>query len=542
MFTISITEKGGKKQRIECTPPTVTIGRLQGNDIVLPLGNVSKKHAEITFSNDTFTVADIGSTNGTYLNGRKITGPTLVRPGDKIYVGEFMVSIDSPFTPGGFAPNVDVSAPSRPSIPPPKPKQRKSIPPASPEKKISDTEDTLTSIDESILPEIVSSFKVSPKKQRSAPPPASPRTSVVPFSAPVEQLIDFVTIEERQIDRSTLPSVTDATVAAHIRKILNDMIEQLDREEQIPIPYTKGTLFMETFLSVVDLGPLSSMISDTSVTEIRINGRDNLQVVTQNRPQKMNQAFKSENQLVSAIRCLTAGLRRGFSPTTGGKFRLENGDLVIFQPTGIAKNPTALIRKAPRKTTLAEKPLQLIRHSLNESGSIMIGGNCLLNKLTVVEKILSELSSIRVVSVEPNPLLIPRNDEHLHFCMPSNSDAGTSYEQLLFDSVQFRPLRVCARATCWTDVPAIIRFGALGTPLIAEIPLGDGGDIANSIRAGLNSTGGDANQGLISLASAFDLLVICSADESAPLTDKIYRFKNDASNKPQLVPLYRRKN
>ncbi|MBN2344664.1 MAG: FHA domain-containing protein [Deltaproteobacteria bacterium] len=541
MFTIAISEKGGKKQRIECTKPSVTIGRMQGNDIVLPLGNVSKKHAEIQQHGDLFTLVDIGSTNGTYLNGRKISGPTPIEPGDKVYVGEFMVSIESNGAEEGSDASISVARASRPPIPPPKPKTKKSVPPPASEKPrrdtIADTEDTLTSIDESAFPDIISDFKIEPKKPLSIPPGPT-RSSAVPLSAPVEQLIDFVTIEERAIDRTALPSVTDANVAGHVRKILSTMIEQLHREDQIPKPYTKGSLFMESFLSVVDLGPLSRLLRDKTVQEIRINGRDNLHVVTANGPEKMSQVFKNESQLVSAIRCLTAGLRRGFSPTTGGKFRLENGDLVLFQPTGIAKSPTAIIRKAAQKATLQEEPLQLIRDCLNANGSIIVGGNCLLTKLTVMEKILDEIALLRVVCVEPNPLLLPRTDEHLHFCLPSTAETGTSFEQLLFDSVQFSPNHVCARTVSWTDVPSIIRFGALHTPLIAELPLGDSEYTTEAVRAGLFSSGGDAEHGLTSLADTFQILITCSAAPSTNLIHRIFKFKNDGKTAPQLSPIY----
>ena len=47
MFTILIQEKGGEQRRMVFNKPEVTIGRVQGNDIVLPKGNVSKRHARI---------------------------------------------------------------------------------------------------------------------------------------------------------------------------------------------------------------------------------------------------------------------------------------------------------------------------------------------------------------------------------------------------------------------------------------------------------------------------------------------------------------
>ena len=44
MFLVTVAEKGGGSQQIQFEKPQVTIGRLEGNDIVLSKGNVSKYH------------------------------------------------------------------------------------------------------------------------------------------------------------------------------------------------------------------------------------------------------------------------------------------------------------------------------------------------------------------------------------------------------------------------------------------------------------------------------------------------------------------
>src|SRR3984885_3667623 len=94
MFTILIQEKGGEQRRMVFNKPEVTIGRVQGNDIVLPKGNVSKRHARIVLKDGKFIIVDLKSTNGTYVNGRKITSPLVVKDADKIYIGDFIVGVD----------------------------------------------------------------------------------------------------------------------------------------------------------------------------------------------------------------------------------------------------------------------------------------------------------------------------------------------------------------------------------------------------------------------------------------------------------------
>src|SRR5580692_9965410 len=98
MFSILVNEKGGEQKRLEFDKPEVTIGRVQGNDIVLPKGNVSKRHARIVLKDGKFIIVDLKSTNGTYVNGRKITSPLVVKDSDKIYIGDFIVGVDESAT------------------------------------------------------------------------------------------------------------------------------------------------------------------------------------------------------------------------------------------------------------------------------------------------------------------------------------------------------------------------------------------------------------------------------------------------------------
>ena len=65
---------------------SLVIGSNQDADIVYNSRFVSQKHAEITFEGDNTYVTDNGSSNGTYLNGRLITGKTTVNYGDVIYI------------------------------------------------------------------------------------------------------------------------------------------------------------------------------------------------------------------------------------------------------------------------------------------------------------------------------------------------------------------------------------------------------------------------------------------------------------------------
>ncbi len=66
----------------------ITIGRDAGNDIVLESPQISRYHTRLTLQGGVYVVEDLGSTNGTFLNGQRVLRPAPVTTGDLIGVGE----------------------------------------------------------------------------------------------------------------------------------------------------------------------------------------------------------------------------------------------------------------------------------------------------------------------------------------------------------------------------------------------------------------------------------------------------------------------
>jgi pilus assembly protein CpaF len=93
-YTIVITEKGGAPRSEGFDQNEITIGRVQGNDIVLPKGNISKRHSRIVLRDSKFIIVDLKSTNGTFVNGKRISSPQVLKDSDKIYIGDFTLQLE----------------------------------------------------------------------------------------------------------------------------------------------------------------------------------------------------------------------------------------------------------------------------------------------------------------------------------------------------------------------------------------------------------------------------------------------------------------
>src|SRR5262245_32294042 len=68
------------------------IGRQNDLDVVLVEDMVSRKHARIALQGDALTIEDLGSTNGTFVNGEKIKRARL-KEGDRVLIGTSIIRV-----------------------------------------------------------------------------------------------------------------------------------------------------------------------------------------------------------------------------------------------------------------------------------------------------------------------------------------------------------------------------------------------------------------------------------------------------------------
>ncbi len=81
-------------KRLVVGPAGVSLGRSRQCEVVLSDPNVSRQHAEIRPRGAAWVLTDLGSTNGSLLNGRRIDGSEVVRPGDEIELGTSLITFE----------------------------------------------------------------------------------------------------------------------------------------------------------------------------------------------------------------------------------------------------------------------------------------------------------------------------------------------------------------------------------------------------------------------------------------------------------------
>ena len=78
----------GTERTVALAEADITIGRGTTNDVVLSDAKASRVHAKLAYSDSQWTLIDLGSANGTLVNGLPVVGHVPLQPGDVIRVGE----------------------------------------------------------------------------------------------------------------------------------------------------------------------------------------------------------------------------------------------------------------------------------------------------------------------------------------------------------------------------------------------------------------------------------------------------------------------
>jgi hypothetical protein len=84
----------------DLTKEITTLGRDVANDIVLGDPEVSRQHSRITRTPGGYVLEDMGSTNGTFVNGERLAAPRVLREGDLIGLSEKVTLTFEALTPG----------------------------------------------------------------------------------------------------------------------------------------------------------------------------------------------------------------------------------------------------------------------------------------------------------------------------------------------------------------------------------------------------------------------------------------------------------
>jgi len=381
----------------------INIGKLAENDIVLERINISRRHCRIMASGNSVKIMDLGSRNGTYLNGKKVNpnNEYSIKHADAFKVGDFTFTY--------FEKDDE------------KLKSQLFEVPKTPE----EMEDVILNPN--------SSIPIDLKRQIH------------------NRLLDELDIRHMDFDKYSeeeLKTKTVKTVWAILR----------EPEIEIPTSINRERLVKEVVDEALGLGPLEDLIDDETVDEIMVNSFDTIYVERKGRIEKTNLSFMNNNAIIACIRRILAPIGRRVdesSPMVDARLRDGSRVNAIIPPLAIT-GPTLTIRKFSKVPftvsdimgfgTITGEMAEFMKLAVANRKNCAISGGTGSGKTTLLNIISGFVSNReRIVTIEDAAeLKLPQDHVISLEARPPNLEGkgAIPIRKLVINSLRMRPDRI----------------------------------------------------------------------------------------------------
>ncbi len=396
VFTIVISEKGGAERRELFEQPELNIGRVQGNELMLAKGNVSKRHARLVYRDGRFIVTDLNSTNGTYVNRRRINQATIVRQGDRIYIGDFVLRVEAqeessqldsarasvqpiPLRePMVTAPELSSRSKAPPAPPAPPIVAYPPVPPA-PRVPGPQASRTAESTPSSFIPSSASRSEPSVVERLPSSREDSIDMETTAYRSAVAALVARVSqkLEPRILDRD-IPEA----VATRVDRLIEEMLSELRRDEVIGAAIAEERVKRDARAELLDLGALGPLVEDETVTEIAVVAMGSISATRGGRRIRVEPPLSSE----ASVRRILGRLARRSGTALGDEEiasrKLPNG----FHLTAItgARAPSGTLLRLERPQRVDSTLDELVRAGAISRGIATFLRHCMAVRANVL--------------------------------------------------------------------------------------------------------------------------------------------------------------
>ena len=414
MVEVILKMPGQPDSPLSIPPGQYQVGSSEAVPIQLPFVGVSKLHCVLQAQESSLRIADLGSSNGTYLNGQRIGREFVNVPADSdIEIGSVHIHVGAIRQETG-----SVGAKSAP-------------PPAVP----ADSEQQ---------------FKSRILAVSGIPMSARPLVQEIKKQAHSELLVRL------NMKRLALNSVSENDLEEKARTTIHEILNELS----IPLPegVTQEKIENELYHEAIGLGPLEDLISRDDITEIMVNGPDNVYVEHKGVLYKTDTAFADDHQVLAAIERIVSPLGRRIdesSPMVDA--RLKDGSRVnaIIPPLSLV-GPSITIRKFAKTPLTVENLISYgsitaeIAHFLDVCvkirKNILISGGTGSGKTTLLNILSSYLpAKERIITIEDAAELQLRQEHLVRLeSRPANIEGKgeVTIRDLVRNSLRMRPDRI----------------------------------------------------------------------------------------------------
>jgi pilus assembly protein CpaF len=467
MVTVTITEKGGKPTVRKFDQPEITVGRVQGNDIVLPKSNVSKQHVRIVKSGNNFVVIDTKSTNGTFINGKRIAAPYDLRPGDKVFVGDFSIELrlegDKAATTVSAKADKEAAGPHKTEGPKPSFQVRT--------KELSNPNYTGANSSNSVSGRVLLPPDPNGKAAQGMADAAADDWDAgeAELSAMGLDEVSMAHQEAVRLVQERMANQPGAQGAAgkdlegeglrtHVKSAAGVVVQAMHSTGELPEGVEINSLVDSVVSEAVGMGPLEGLLADPSVSEILVNGARQIFVERSGKLEPTDVSFSSNRALVSLIERIVAPLGRHIDanfPMVDARLRDGSRVNAVLPPLSL-RGPTLTIRKFARDAlqiddlvaggSLNADMAEFLEVCVQSRKNIVISGGTGSGKTTLLNVISSFIDSHeRIITIE-DAAELKLDQEHIVSLEARPADAngkgGVYIRDLVRNALRMRPDRI----------------------------------------------------------------------------------------------------
>ena len=309
-FSFTIKQPGTSPTPLDLPLGSFLIGRGEGCPIRLRHSEVSERHARLVLARDRGVIEDLGSQNGTWMQGRRLAAPAALAPGQEIGIGPYLLVVRG--VPSATAPAPTAPAPAKPR--PPTPAVPRNGGPAA-------------------------------GHPAFLPPPVDPQ---VALRREIKNQIHRELVQRLDLKRLTAARINAAELQQRARETLDAVIA--DARDKLPPGIDPVRLATDIFNEALRLGPLEALLADESVTEIMINGPQQVYVERHGKLVLTDQSFMDDTSVQAIIERIVSPIGRRIDESQPYvDARLPDGSRVnaIIPPLSLT-GPCVTIRKFSR--------------------------------------------------------------------------------------------------------------------------------------------------------------------------------------------------
>ena len=344
------------------------IGRGNAAKVRLPYADVSERHALVVVRNGTASIEDLKSANGTYVNGKQISGIVPLSDDSIVQIGNTLMRIS-------------MDAPSE---------DARSTPSAGEEKNVQR---------ETPFPDMATA-------EQKPDPLASLRRKV-------REQIQKELIARMDLKRLSASGIDRDGLEKQAREKISEIVAEVEKSGKLPRSIDPERIKKEVFDEALRLGPLEDLLADDSVNEIMVNGPHQVYVERGGRLQLTDLQFSDDASVLAIIERIVAPLGRRIDESQPYvDARLGDGSRVnaIIPPLSLS-GPSITIRKFAKKKLTVEDFIRFGTWSANAAmfldvcvklrKNIVVAGGTGSGKTTLLNLLSSFIPPTeRIVTVE----------------------------------------------------------------------------------------------------------------------------------------------